>query len=122
MPSVSNAPARLPSTPNTTNRGMLPRSTTSVISFALSVQPTLRMTSGATAGPAHRALRAHLADHELAVAAAAGQRVRRVIAGGRVALRLVGRRLELDSGRAGDREQRGEPGNAWQRAAVRGHR
>src|SRR6478609_4630699 len=43
IPSVSNTPACLPSTPSTKNRGTLPRSTVSATSFAVSVQPTLRL-------------------------------------------------------------------------------
>src|SRR3569623_1488881 len=49
-PSVSNAPASLPSAPNTENRGTLPRSMAAPTSSALSVQDSVRMTSGATAG------------------------------------------------------------------------
>ncbi len=49
-PSVSNTPATLPSTPSTTNRGTLPRSTAPASSAGASVQVPVRITSGATAG------------------------------------------------------------------------
>src|SRR5664279_87126 len=49
-PIVSNAPASLPSTPNTSNRGVLPRSTGAVTSAGLSLQPIVRRINGATAG------------------------------------------------------------------------